>query len=170
MQEIQGLQGWKFMQGKDSLDNETNLYQYCYNNPVVNSYENEGYLGRPGYRSGYSIYSLNDVKEATIKDLKVYGNKIYSVTTQYPSIGSGYKALAVRTGRNENANYHFMKLDSAVTGIWSFKAGWSGCVFKLSSGLRPNNITWCGYKYEGSIWKKDLTVQYNSSIYYIIYK
>lgn len=218
---------------RDMLDNETNLYQYCYNNPVMNadyngmsaydvddsslSVVNTAYgrkmciigtgccykyitsrleskvefncylwalgqyvidynpnikAGTPGTRSGHTKWSAStiyELRDLVVDDLEALKYKVYSITSSYPSIKSGYKAMAVRSISQNNADYHFFKLESASTGIWSFKAGWSGCVFKLNFGYKPNQISWYCYEYKDNIWKHTLP-QYKSTIYYVVYK
>ena len=215
---------------RDMLDNETNLYQYCYNNPVMhldcmglsstdvvdswlsvvttaygynlyyvlNTYHTyqrtynrdcqtiyfNCYLwsigktsdenlhnGKPGQYTSVktSVDTLENVKYAAICDLIALKYTIYSSTTYYPAIRSGAKVIAVRMQKNTGGDYHFMKLDSVSSGTWSFKAGWGGCVFRLSSGLKPNNVMWYSYEYKENMWKHDV-ITYNSTIWYIAYK
>lgn len=80
--------------------------------------------------------------------------------------------MAVRTtGTNSSIwDYHFMRKDSLTSNTWSFKAGTDGCVFRLKSGYAPNNVSWYAYKYNGTTWNRDYSIQYTSSIYYIVYK
>ncbi len=54
---------------RDMLDNETNLYQYCYNNPVLYSDEN----GMTAYGcSDINLTLINTVSEYTRNDVSIY--------------------------------------------------------------------------------------------------
>ncbi len=122
---------------RDMLDNETNLYQYCYNNPVLYSDEN----GMTAYASDSNFTLINNVAGYIRSDGPVNG----IIRSQY-----------IKSGEYAHFNCYLWSLNIVITGmdhlgrfdengntIMGRPGYWFSKVLKLNNGASIDTTLYC---------------------------
>ncbi|AIQ45051.1 hypothetical protein R70723_03375 [Paenibacillus sp. FSL R7-0273] len=158
---ISALAGYT-LQDSSLIGSWSNDYRYynCYGYAI-----GQQVFKDPGYHSGQSFsvsMGIAEIADLAVSDLNALGYWGYKTTTKPSSLAYYERVVAVRKGSND---YHFMKGDTSASD-WTHKP----------AGNQPMRWNYAspGYK----IWTNEYsfqnvnyaaTVNYNSTIYYIIY-